>query len=283
MAAKTKVTLRAQWLGKMLKELREDAGLTLREPADHIRRSTSTLSRYESGTLPITQGEVTELMNLYGVEEKSQRTAMLQLADEITKTGWWDRYSKDISRTTDYVWLESRSQHVRVFSPLVVPGLLQTPQYAETVIKTADPDASKQQIERWVSARMTRQRVIEGENPTALSVILEEAVLRCPTGGPAIMAEQVRHLCVMAERPNIELRVLPFDSGAYPNPGGEFTLFKLADPFPEVVHVDSVAGVIFLEREDAARLAALYGRLEGHCLSVADSAAMVMALEKELS
>ncbi|MFC7328207.1 helix-turn-helix domain-containing protein [Marinactinospora rubrisoli] len=284
MANKRHPTLRAQWLGKLLRDLRESNAMTLKEAGDYIQRNPSTLSRFESGDLPINRADVLSLLNLYGVDGEHQRKALLQLADEISKTGWWEKYSKDVfQRTIDYVWLENRAQHIRIFSPFVVPGLLQTREYAYAVVNAGDPPASQQQIERWVEMRMTRQNILQGDSPTQLSVILDEATLHRLPGSRESMARQCRRLAEMATRSTVEIRVLPFEAGIYANPDGEFTLIKLPDPFPQVAHIDSAAGMIFLEREDVTKLTDLYGRLRDKCLSTTESISFITAKEKDLS
>lgn len=283
MATKSRVTLRAQWLGKMLRELREENGLTLVDAAEYIRRSNSTLSRFEAGTWPITQAEVTALMKLYGVDSPSQRAQMLQLAEEITETGWWERYYKDITDTIDYVWLEDRAERLRCFTPLVVHGLLQTPEYAERLIRISDPDASVRQIERWTGIRMARQEILTREPGTSFHLVLDEAALRRPIGGAQVMRNQLRRLIVEAKKPNIEIHVLPFSAGEYPGTDGSFALVKLPDPFPEVVYIESSAGTIFLESTDVSRFATQYDRMQKSCLDVEQSVALIAAIEKDLA
>ncbi|WP_269134574.1 helix-turn-helix domain-containing protein [Spiractinospora alimapuensis] len=283
MAAPPNATLRARWLGKILRELREENSLTLKEASDHIRRSTATLSRYESGILPSPSNEVVELMNLYGVGEASQRALILRLAEEIAKTGWWERYHKDVySSTFDWVWLESQAERLRVFNPSVLPGLLQTSDYAERLIRIDDPTVPEQQIERWVSVRMARQEVLARDSLSATFVI-DEAALRRPVGGAFAMRRQLSHMIEVGRRDQIDLRVLPFVAGEYPGPKGTFMLVKMPDPFPEVVAIDSAAGNIFLEADDVREFANAYERLHQACLDAEESRAFMMHIEKELS
>lgn len=284
MVATRNPTLRAQWLGKMLRDLREGNGLTLKEAAEFLQRSVSTLSRFESGTLPISRADVVALMNLYGVEGDVQRTAMLHLADEISRTGWWDKYSKDVTRTTiDYLWLESRAEQMRIFNPLLVTGILQTRQYAEEVIRVGSPHASSQQVERWVEVRMNRQEIFRRESPIELTFILDEAVLRRPVGGATVMVNQLRHLREMVQRHVAEVLVLPYRVGAYPTSDGPFSLLKMPEPYPEVVHVENAAGMILLEADDVLRFAELYAGMQERCLNAAESAEFIATVEKDLS
>ncbi|MDS1268716.1 helix-turn-helix transcriptional regulator [Lipingzhangella sp. LS1_29] len=282
MAAKSRVTLRAQWLGEMLRGLREENQLTLAEAGEYIRRSKSTMSRFEAGTWPISQDEVADLMKLYGVDSPTQREQMVKLAAEITETGWWERYYQGTAMI-NYVWLENRAEQLRIFTPLVVHGLFQTREYAERLIQIGDPDASAKQIERWVGVRMARQEILERKTPPTVQLILDEAVLRRPVGGTDVMRAQLRRLLSEAEKPSIQIQVLPFGFGEYPGTDGQFTLIKMGDPFPQVVYIDSPAGQIFLESSDVQEFATQYDRIQGCCLSAEDSVAFIAAIEKDLS
>ncbi|WP_028648974.1 helix-turn-helix transcriptional regulator [Nocardiopsis sp. CNT312] len=279
-----KVTLRAQWLGKMLRELREDNGYTLKEAAEYLQRDLSALSRFESGVHPIRRGDVLALMDLYGVEDKNQRDMLITLTGELTRTGWWERYSKDNvwNSTIDFVWLESRAHSLRMFTTNTVPGLLQTEDYARSLMLVANRHSTKREIERWVSLRMERQQALDRDEPLQVSVILDEAALRRQVGGPQIMAAQLLRLSESAALPNIEIRVLPFNVGAHASPDGPFTLIKMADPFPAVAHIESPAGSIYLETDSVDHFVDTYDWLQEHSLSTEDTAALLAALEKEL-
>lgn len=287
MAAKRerRITLRAQWLGQMLRRLREQNGLTLKDAAEYLQKDFSTVSRFELGTFPVRRGDLLALMDLYGVDDRSQRDTLLQLCGEVWQSGWWEKYSRDgvWGSTIDGVWLESRAHTLRTFAALTVPGLLQTPEYARALIEAVDNDASEEQIERWVELRLARQQILTGEPLEHFSVVLDEAAIRRPVGGATVMAGQLRRLVSAAEDGQAEIRVVPFSVGAHPSPEGAFTLITLGEPFPTVAHIESGGGGIYLERGDADRLAAVYDRLRGISLNSEDSVAFLAAVEKDLS
>ncbi|MFC4562003.1 helix-turn-helix domain-containing protein [Nocardiopsis mangrovi] len=280
MAATRSPALRAQWLGGMLRDLRESNRLPLRETALFLERSTSTVSRFESGALPISPDDVAALLDFYHVEGAVQRSALLRLAEDPVDTGWWERYRADITPATgDRIWLEERAERIRVFSPLAVATLLQTESYARAVIAAAAPGAPARQVERWVEVRMKRQGVLGGDSPARLDVLLDEGALRRPAGGHAAMRDQLAHLRASGERDNIRIRVLPFDAGAYTDTDGAFGLIALGGPLPEVAHVDGAAGRVLLAHDDVRRLGSLYDRLQASCLTPDESAAFLAALE----
>lgn len=282
--AKRRPTLRAQWLGKMLKELREQNGLKLTDTAEYLQRSFSAISKFESGALPIREPEVRALIDLYGVEGEQQRRALTQLSREISKTGWWEKYSSDITDWfIDYVWLESRAWRIQTFDVSVINGLLQTPRYAEALMRTVNRSDSAPQIERGVELRMGRQSILSRDEPVRLEAVLDEATLRRMVGRGDVMREQLNHLKNCAEAPTIQLRVIPFNAGAIPSPDGGFHLLTLEDPFPLVAYTVGPAGGLYLETNDAEKLADTYERLRSISLSPEESVSRIVAAAKDFS
>lgn len=280
---KRKPTLRAQWLGKMLRELREQNGLKLTDAAEYLQRSFSAISKFESGALPVREPEVLALMDLYGVEGEQQRSALLKLANEISKTGWWEKYSSEVAGWfVDYMWLESRADRIQAFDVTPINGLVQTPAYAEALFRAANPHDSPAQIERGVELRMSRQKILEGENAVQLEIVMEEAALRRIVGGRTVMRDQYRHLLNRVEHPNIEIRVVPFEAGALVSPNGGFMLLHMSDPFSLIAYAVSPAGGFYMESDDALRQADSYDRLREMSLDPEDSVAFIAALERNL-
>jgi transcriptional regulator with XRE-family HTH domain len=287
MAVDRGVTLRAQWLGQILRSLREQRKLTLKDAAEYLQRTVSTVSRFESGIYPIRRVDVLGLMDLYHVQDKQQRDILTQLANDLWQTGWWEKYSEDDNiwgSTIDLVWLESRAERLRSFSALTVHGLLQTADYARSLMRVVDPDVPDAEIERGVDLRLGRQRILEREtNPVRMSVVFDEAALRRRIGGSDVMSAQLRHLLALNERGVISTQVIPFEVGAHASPEGTFTLIKMEDPFPEVAYVESRGGAMYLESDDADKLSEVNDQLQESALSAEKSAAFIAALEKDLS
>lgn len=277
-----RVTLRAQWLGRMLRQLREQNNLTLKEAGEYLQKDFSTVSRFELGTFPVRRGDLLALMDLYAVDDKAQRETLLNLCGEVWQTGWWDKYSSDDvwGSTIDLVWLESRAETIRMFAALSVPGLLQIPEYAHALISVVDNDVSTDQVDRWVELRIDRQKVLHGDHLQGYTVLLDESSLLRVVGGPTVMAKQLAHLRRMAESERITIRVLPFAIGAHPSPEGAFTLLDLGNPFSTVAHIESRGGGIYLERGEVDKLVDVYDRLREMSLSPEDSVAFIAALER---
>jgi transcriptional regulator with XRE-family HTH domain len=276
-------TLRAQWLGQSLRELRDTNGMTLARAADFLQRNASTVSRFESGEYPIRRPDLMALLDLYGVSDRRKRDGLLRLSEDVWQKGWWDGYEPDVERQfVDFVWLESRATAIRSFDPLVVTGLLQTREYAEAVITAAEWEAEPAQIARWVQLRMERQAVLHREAPPRFMAIIDEFVLRREIGGPDVLRGQLAHLLSTAELPHVDLRVLPASVGAHAGPSGYFLVFTIAEPDLDVGYAETLGGAVYVEPPDSERFIRVYDRLLDSALGPAESAELIRAIGEDL-
>ena len=283
MATKPKPMLRAQWLGQSLRQLRESASLTLQQAAEFLQHNAATVSRFESGEYPIRRPDLMALLDLYGVSERRRRDGLLRLSEDVWQKGWWDGYAADVERQfVDFVWLESRATSIRAFDCIVLPGLLQTRDYAEAVITAADWQAEPEQVARWVQLRMDRQTVLHSAEPPRLSVIIDEPVLRRAVGGPDVLRGQLSHLLACAELPHLDLRVLPANVGAHASPSGYFLVFTIVEPDMNVGFAETVGGAVYVEPPDSERFVRVYNRLLNSALGPAESAEFVAAMRRDL-
>jgi transcriptional regulator with XRE-family HTH domain len=276
-------TLRAQWLGQQLKDLREQAGYTLRQAAEFLERDPSTVSRFESAEYPVRRADLMALLDFYTVLDKHRREALLTLREDVWRKGWWDRYAEEVDRRfIDYVWLESRAREIHTFDNTLLLGLLQTRDYARAVIAAADFDANPEQVDRWVELRMTRQGILASDDPPRLVSIIDEAVLRRVVGGPEVARAQLRHLAECTRRSNVDIRVLPFSAGAHASPAGAFRILSLQDPYPDVAYAETLAGAVYVEAPDVKPFVQAYDRLYQVSLDPKKSAELISASAKEL-
>jgi transcriptional regulator with XRE-family HTH domain len=274
-------TLRAQWLGKLLRDLRESAGLSLKDSGDHLIRDPSTVSRMETGLTPARMQDLRELMNLYGVNDPELRAALEALTRDIWIKDWWDGYARNVHvRVIDLAWLEARAEKLRTFSLPAIHGLLQTREYAEAVMRANDPDASDEQIARWLDFRMKRQEVLDRLDYTA---VLDENVFHRPFGGASVMRDQLAHLLDVSDRPNVTIRVLPFSGSSQTGSESSFSLFTMPAPFPLVVQVATDAGAVYIEMPDAAKFEAVYARLEHHALDAEEFRVFIKSRMEQLA
>jgi transcriptional regulator with XRE-family HTH domain len=277
-AARHGPTVRRRRLGAELRRLREEAGLTIERVAKSLECSDSKISRIENGQVGASPRDVRDMLELYEVAAQ-QRDALIEIAREARKKGWWHAY-RDVPVVPASIGLEDTATAMRMYAALLVPGLLQTRDYASAVLRALQPGLDAEEFERWVDLRIRRQSLLDRADAPALWAILDEAALRRPVGGPQVMAEQLRRLAEAAERPNVTLQVLPFGAGEHAGMDGGFTIFgfsRSADS--DVVHLDNTTGDLYLENpEEIQRYNEVFEQLDTAALGADESLALVVAL-----
>ncbi len=279
-------TLRAQWLGQQMRELREECGFTLQRAAEFLERDLSSVSRWERAEWPFLRGHVVSLLDLYGVHDEKRREHFIQLAEDAWRTDRWDAEYDELVDASfiDYPWLESRAEQICSYNAMLVPGLMQTREYAEAVIRNAEGDrATRHSVNKWVQLRMDRQQVLDRKPVVKIAAVLEENVLRRPVGGHAAMRTQLSHLGELARRPNVEVRVVPTSVGWHAALDGSFWLFRMPKPYPEVAYVEHLGGRLYMESPKSKEYSLAYDRLREAALGRAESAKLIATIAEELS
>jgi hypothetical protein len=179
----------------------------------------------------------------------------------------------------DYAWMEGRAWKVEAFQDSVLPGLLQTPDYAREVLRALDPAATAQRIERTLAARIARQRRLTAEEPLQVSAVIGEGALRLLVGAPEVMRAQLKHLVDLAAEPSVALRVLPFTTGAHAGITGPFKILRFHEE-QDVATVETRGGDVYLE--DVEPFAQALRRLRAAALPQRKSLAMIAAMRREL-
>ncbi len=283
MGTKRGPTLRAQWLGKRLRELRETAGMTLQRAADHIQRDAGSMSRIENGFITARAADVLALLSLYDVTDETLREGLERLARDARNKGWWDGYdARSMGGMIDYAWIEARAEEIRSYDVMAVPGLLQTREYAVSTIRGADPEAPSETVDHWVEFRMNRQQILMQDKPTRVTAILDEAVLRRMIGGTHIMRAQLQKLADMAAHPTIIIHVLPFHANTDVSIQGPFTIFTMPDPYPDVAYVETRGGDVYVEEPRAENFARAYNHLRKAALAPEESAALISVMAEQI-
>ncbi|MCC5476340.1 helix-turn-helix domain-containing protein [Streptomyces sp. NPDC059680] len=249
-------------LGKRLQELREASGLGREEAAKVLRVASATVRRMETAEVALKIPYVQVLLDTYGVPEE-EAAAFVRLAEEANQPGWWQRFHDVLPDWFSlYVSLEGAARIIRSYEPHFVPGLLQTEDYARAVLEAGTiGQTSPQSVERHVSLRMERQRLLERDDPPHLWVIMDETVLRRPVSMRGeVMREQLDKLLEYAERDRVTLQLAEFAAGPHPGTYAPFTLFRFAEPeLPDMVFTEYLTGALYLDsrREVAAHLEVL--------------------------
>jgi transcriptional regulator with XRE-family HTH domain len=268
-------TVRRRRLGSELRRLREAHSFKLEEAADKLGLAASTLSRIETGKAPTRTAYLATMFEMYGVDDPAQRQVLTEMAREGHRKGWWAVYDDVLPTGFDvYVGLEAEAAALRVFEDQVVHGLLQTEDYARTVMNSVRLRRQQpEQIGRAVELRMQRQRVLTRPEPVKLWCILNEPVITRLIGGPRVMSGQLERLLDVSEWPHVTLQVLPLSSGVHPALNGPFCILEFPERSdPDVVYSEGVAGHAYLERESEVRACAeVFDLLRAAALSPADT------------
>ncbi|MET7454288.1 helix-turn-helix transcriptional regulator [Streptomyces sp. NPDC005574] len=249
-------------LGRRLQELREAAGLKREEAARVLRVAATTVRRMEMAEVALKIPYVQVLLETYGVADE-ETAAFVALAEEANEPGWWQRFHDVLPEWFSmYVSLEGAARIIRSYEPHFVPGLLQTEAYARAVMRAGTIGQSGEDaIERHVSLRLARQRLLEGGDPPHLWVIMDETVLRRPVSiHGEVMREQLDKLLEFAERDRVTLQVAEFRDGPHPGTYAPFSLFRFGEPeLPDMVFTEYLTGALYLDsrREVAAHLEVL--------------------------
>jgi hypothetical protein len=239
-------------LGRQLQTLREKAGMSYEEAAGTIYASAWTLRRMEKAEVGLKLNYVKSLLMAYGITDVRDIDTFLDLAREANKPGWWHSYT-DVLPPWFRVFpgLEQAAGLIRGYEPHCIPGLLQTEDYARALTAAGYPNASPEETARRVALRMTRQQILRRPEPPRLWVVIDEAVLRRPVGGPAVMRAQLGRLIEAAAQPNITLQVLPLAAGAHPVMYGMFHLLRFpAAELPDIVYGENLTSAFYLDKPD---------------------------------
>src|SRR5215469_1247580 len=240
--------VRRRRLALELRRLREAARLTCEEVADHLECSASKISRMETGRVSVSPRDVRDMLDLYRVPQE-QREGLVQLARDSRQKGWWHAYSDAMQpHFATYVGLESAASEIRIYEVSVIPGLLQTEEYARAVVRAAMMNSPHEDIERRVALAMARQPALTRADPLKIWTVLDEAALRRCVGGPRVMRPQLEHLLVQAAMPNVQLQVIPFAAGAHPGMGRPFVILVFSDLIDtDVVYLEDLASALWVE------------------------------------
>jgi transcriptional regulator with XRE-family HTH domain len=241
-------TVRRRRLALELRRLREAAKLTCEEVAEQLECSASKISRVETGRVSVSPRDVRDMLEIYGVPEP-QRDALVQLARESRQKGWWHAYADSLQpHVLTYLGMETAASEIRIYEVNLIPGLLQTEEYARAVINAGVVTSPRFDVERQVAVKMERQRL--AMTSPQVWAVLDEAALRRQVGGPEVM----RVILAFSEE---------------------------ADP--DVVYLKNLTGALWVENvEEVDRYNLFFNHLQATALSFENSAALMTAVLKEM-
>jgi transcriptional regulator with XRE-family HTH domain len=270
-------TLRGRRLAMELQRRREGTGMSREEVARQLEWSTSTLFRIETGRSRPQPGNVRALLELYGVTGP-ERDGLIQLTRDARKPGWWHSFRDVLPNPYEvYIGLEAGASSIRNFEPIVIPGLLQTADYAREVFRNGPIELDPDDVERLVEVRLARQEILARDDRPRLWAVIDEAVIHRVVGSASAMSGQLRSLVDSTQQGKTTIQVMPYRAGAHAGTTGPFVILdfeELTDP--AVVYVETLAGDIYLEeRSDVNRYTLAFDRLVAAALHPDESVRLI--------
>lgn len=268
-------TARRRELGTLLRSLRTGAGLTAQEVADQLGFSRSKVSRLENGRRGASRDDIARLCEFYQVGA-DQRLRLVELAAEGKQRAWWQTLNLPYG---DYVGLEAEAESIWDYGLAVVPGLLQTREYARALVRAGGPTLTSRIVEERVRARIARQRLLLSDRAPKFKAVLDESVLHRVVGGPRVMLAQLRRLLEMSQLPNVTIRIVPYDVGTVPAGVNKFVILRSAIPdIGDVVLIEELTGHRYLEElRDVETYRATFRRLLSLSADPDATVAMIVA------
>lgn len=251
-------TVPGRQLGRLLRELRTSAGMTVEGAARALRCTPPKLWRIERGAGPVRGREVRSICELYGVPD-DLALWLVRLAAEVGSGGWWRSYGDPLPDGLDlYAGLEAAACRLREYHHALIPALLQTRAYASALL-AQPPAVPEPERERRVEARLRRQVLLHRSLPAPVrfDVMLSEVALRAEGFGPGVMSEQLRHLVEVGRLPHVSVRVMPLSAGLHLGAlSGPFVLLDFPpqgmrrESEPPVVYREWLTGELYLDRPE---------------------------------
>lgn len=280
MATPYSPSVRRRRLSSELRRLRSESGLTLVEAAKQVGMGKSNLSKIEqaeSKTVPAKS--LDKLLDLYGVSAPHTRTAMHELAKLAGERGWWSQYKDLVPQTlADF---EAEACTIRTYEAQVIPGLLQTPTYADAIFR-ANQVRDNDEVAQRVAARVARQTILNQVDPPAYFAIIDEGALQRQVGSAEVMQQQLRHLTHMATRHNVSIYVLPFASGAHPATEGSFVVMDFPDlRDTSIAYLENPVTSMYLEEDHQIRMFNdMFGGAQACCMTPVQSLKFIEGILK---
>jgi transcriptional regulator with XRE-family HTH domain len=238
-------------LGGQLRRLREAAGISRADAGYAIRSSESKMSRVELGRVGFKERDIADLLTMYGVNDPVERESFLEMVRQSNLPGWWRRYTDVIPGWfNDYVGLEESASRIQGYEHQFVPGLLQTADYARSVLSQGRLSVDDDDIDRRVTLRLRRQKILARPDAPKLWVVLDESVLHRAIGGRQVMKAQIENLLELTNMRHISLQILKYEHGGHAAEGA-FSVLRFAEvELPTIVYVEHLTGALYLDRLD---------------------------------
>ncbi|MCS7481621.1 helix-turn-helix transcriptional regulator [Umezawaea endophytica] len=268
----TRPPFRRRKLGRRLRQMREEAGMSIDEAALVLDKKRTSMYRIEAGESRVDVHLARSMMDVYDIYAPT----LLEDVRYALQPGWWTTFGL---QELGYVDVETEASVVREFALVRLPGLLQTEHYMRAVFDASSLNRTKSELLNQVKVRMIRQRrLVDEEKPLSLVALIDEIALRPNIGDAEVVRDQLGYLVMAAELPTVSLRVLPRSAGAHTGQAaGAFTIVEFSDPEDNpMLYVEYATGAIHIEEEaEVSRARLLHDHLLGRALSSEDSVALI--------
>jgi transcriptional regulator with XRE-family HTH domain len=263
--------------------LRESAGLSREQAAERVRIDPSSLWRLETARNRPLRKTVLDLLDLYGVTEKSDQEPYVDLLAKSNELNWLAPFEETLNEAYQtYISMEADAVRLTSFENVFVPGLLQTPDYARALIRGTRPTLTDEEVMQRAEVRARRQDSVTKKN-TKLWMVLDEAILYREVGGPAVMKAQLDQLLEIDDKRTI-VQVVPFGAGAHPCAQNASVLMEFREADLAVVYIELLTNTVFLEKpEEVALHRDNFEHLIARALSPEDTRKMIIARRKGYS
>jgi len=284
MAESPPSTARLRKIGRTLRRIREDAGLTLNAAGRRMERSGSSLSLIEKGAQGLRLRDLKHILDVYDVDPDT-RHALMTLAAQQHRSGWWDDFKDTVSPAArDYTSLENSADSIDWAEAGFIPGILQTEDYARAVIRAGLPEGQLSKAERLVAYRMAGQQLLSRPQAPRLRFVIDEAALRRIRGGRQVMRVQLNEMIERSRSDNITVRVVPFDCEVDPGYIGPFQILDVGrPPLLSVVLTDHLTGRSIIEDDsDITAYRAKFAKISAAALNENDSRTLIQQISSDL-
>ncbi|MCX4699021.1 helix-turn-helix transcriptional regulator [Streptomyces sp. NBC_01373] len=278
-------TFRQRRLARTLRELRNAAGLTHADAAKVLGSAESKVGRIENAQSGIRLPDLRALMDAYNVTDPTERAAIEKLSREAKQKGWWSRYVNVVDPAyAAYAAVEWDASELYNVETNLIPGLLQTPEYTEALIRLQAPDAGKERVEAQIDVRRERKSILTRDSPLQLWVIIAENVLYHQVGSHDVMKAQLESLVADSRKQNIELQVLPREDPMNACLFGPFVIMSFpTSAETDVVYTESPTSTLYYEdAADVETYTTLFRRLNMAAANVSKSRALIYDALKEM-
>jgi len=271
-----------------LRRARSGVNLTQEQVARAMDWSLSKIIRIEMGAVAISTNDLRALLQLYSVHDLERTDELIELARASRQSSWWSKYRADISpQFLQFIEYEEGASFLRTYEPLLIPGLLQTEEYADALIrKLADPGTSASLIQTRMDIRLTRQHLLEQESPLTSIFILDEAAIQRLVGERNIAPDQIQRLIMLANRPNVTIEVVPFSAGLHMGMLESFVILEFPEPEDSDVLFMETSRDMILSHDEAGEITGyleVFEELRGISLGTDGTLALLANLAKQMA